>query len=79
MANPTTRTWEEALDTDGNPTVPLEEQVYLLPDDWDPSSDTNGGADLGDLFPEGSLPSDPGTEYGWNEKLNRWIDTPPGY
>ena len=75
----TTYTWDDALDEDGNETVPMEEQAFLLPDDWDPSTDTNGGIGLDELYPNGVPPANDTTEYGWNEKQNRWIDPPPGY
>ena len=87
MANqqsaPQTASWDEALDVDGNPTVPLEEQLFLLPNDWDPSSTTDGRGELIEF------PSEPGNtdggdpiddepaDYGWNEKLGRWIAMPP--
>ena len=69
---------DDHLDADGNMTVPMEDQYFLLPDNWDPGTDTNGSS-----VPREQLENFPATgepiEYGWNAKLNRWIDTPPGY
>ena len=39
---PRTPSWDDALDTDGDMTVPVEEQAFLLPDDWDPFTHTDG-------------------------------------
>ena len=71
--------FDEALDVDGNPTVPMEDQLFLLPADWDPSTDSNGGSDLGELPVIDDQLSYDQIEPGWNEKLGRWIDTPPGF
>lgn len=77
-------TWDEALDVDGNPTVPMEDQAFLLPDDWDPSTTTDGREDLIEAQPgsgsdaDGDLVDGDVVSYGWNEKLGRWIEAPSG-
>ena len=42
QASPRQPDWNDALDTDGDMTVPVEEQAFLLPDDWDPFTHTDG-------------------------------------
>ena len=76
MAKPRSQTWNDATDVDGNLTVPEIEDAYLLPNDWDPSTDTNGGIGVAPLSPNGSSDSEEVTSYGWNEKLKQWIDAP---
>ena len=71
--------WDDVLDVDGNMTAPMEDQIMLLPDNWDPSTDTNGSDFPTELVPNGVAATSEPVEYGWNAKLNRWIDTPPGY
>ena len=41
--------WDDVLDVDGNMTAPMEDQIMLLPDNWDPSTD-NVGVSSYDIF-----------------------------
>ena len=75
QSDPAVQNSDTVEDADGNPNVPPEEQVFLLPVDWDPSSDSSG-SDF-DVELSSDTPVDVGQVIGWNEKLNRWIDAPP--